>query len=714
MTPLTGGKGELLRRLAAMPFLDRLEMVAVSGWSRGAVYEAVKWLEDEGLAASVPHGTDLVPPTRRFHLTADGLHRLAQDEGMTLDDLLRSRPASARWRRVLLERLDSLAVVYRLASSIANLSHPIRFRWYRAMPMDAALALPDGRTLAIVRQGRTADRTGFAKRLWRLGEGPSCGGVQLLLSDEVRLRHARRLLARTSATALLALEREAAAATPDDPVWRLPSVNAAVDLRSALHRMRSGGPLPTEPPLVRASLPEDIDDSGAGRGVPEHLLPALIKPAEKRALDLLADWPWIALRDLAGLLGVSEQRASQLTTALEGFGLATRVPAAGRRLTLTDLGLTLLARRDRAAVGGAKKRWSPAPSDAGDVCEVAQLRRYPPAQLVVGKGQPCHAGEVAQLRRYLPTQLVIVEGQIYQVGEVVQLRRYLPAQLVPAEVQIFQVGEVAQLRRYLPAQLVVGKGQPCQAGEVAQLRRYLPTQLVIVEGQIYQVGEVVQLRRYLPAQLVPAEVQIFQVGEVGQLRRYLPAQLVPVEVQPCQVGEVAQLRRYLPTQLVPAEEKFGDAAVIVNDDAFPLANRHVAQPVIAVSPMRAAGGVIEGDQGFPVRFGRGLHHRRRGGGRRCGRGGGRRCGRGGGRRCGRGGGRRCGRGGGRRCGRGGGRRCGAWRWPQVWAWRWPQVWAWRWPQVWARRWPQVWARRWPQVWARRWPWAWATVRRFPL
>ena len=260
MTPLTGGKGELLRRLAAMPFLDRLEMVAVSGWSMGAVYEAVKWLEDEGLAASVPHGTDLVPPTRRFHLTADGLRRLAQDEGMTLDELLRSRPVSARWRRVLLERLDALAVVYRLASSIANLSHPIRFRWYRAMPMDAALALPDGRTLAIVRQGRTADRTGFAKRLWRLGEGPSCGGVLLLLSDEVRLRHARRLLARTSATAFLALEREAAAATPDDPVWRLPSVNAAVDLRSALHRMRSGGPLPTEPPLVRASLPEDIDD----------------------------------------------------------------------------------------------------------------------------------------------------------------------------------------------------------------------------------------------------------------------------------------------------------------------------------------------------------------------------------------------------------------------------------------------------------------------
>ena len=40
MRPLTGGKRELLRRLAAMPFLDRLEMAALSGWSQSAVYEA--------------------------------------------------------------------------------------------------------------------------------------------------------------------------------------------------------------------------------------------------------------------------------------------------------------------------------------------------------------------------------------------------------------------------------------------------------------------------------------------------------------------------------------------------------------------------------------------------------------------------------------------------------------------------------------------------
>ena len=37
-------------------------------------------------------------------------------------------------------------------------------------------------------------------------------------------------------------------------------------------------------------------------------------------------------------------------------------------------------------------------------------------------------------------QLVLVEAQILQVGEVAQLRRYLTAQLVISELQIYQGG----------------------------------------------------------------------------------------------------------------------------------------------------------------------------------------------------------------------------------------------------------------------------------
>ena len=347
----------LLGLLAQAPFLDRQEMAAISCGSRGAVYEAARRLEEGGLADSIPHAADLAPPARRYCLTAGGVRRLAGDQGMTVDGLLRSRAVSQQWRRILLERLDAVAVLYRLASTIANAARPIGLRLYRAAPLDAALLLPGGRTLGVVRQGPAADRTAFAKRLWRLGQGPLPGAVLVLASDEVRLRHARWLLARTPVNALLALERDAALAGTAAPVWRPASGNASLDLAYVLERLRPGGEIPVEGPPSQASLPGGLAADAA------QALPALLKPAEKRALDLLADWPWLLQRDMAGLLGVSETRISRLVNPLEGFGLATRSPAAGGRLALTGRGLALLARRDRASVGVARKRWSVNPID---------------------------------------------------------------------------------------------------------------------------------------------------------------------------------------------------------------------------------------------------------------------------------------------------------------------------------------------------------------
>ena len=169
---LTECQEELLGHLASMPFLDRLELVAVSGWSRGSIYEGLDRLEAEGLAASVPHATDVTPPTRRFYLTPSGLHRLAGDEGMTVDEILRLYPVSARWQRILLERLDAIAVIYRLASAIANIAHPIRFRWFRAKPMDAAIILPVNASSAS--SGRGSPPTGRASPSGSGGSGRMC------------------------------------------------------------------------------------------------------------------------------------------------------------------------------------------------------------------------------------------------------------------------------------------------------------------------------------------------------------------------------------------------------------------------------------------------------------------------------------------------------------------------------------------------------------
>ena len=346
-------QADALRHLAAMPFLDRLELAALSGWSRGAVYDAVAKLEDRGMVEAVPHATPLVPSTRRYVLAAAGVNRLAELEGLPPEELLYLRPVSRQWRRGLLERLDAVAVIYRLACAVNQLFHPLVFRWYRAMPLDAAILLPDGRTLAVVRQGNTADRTAFAKRLWRLGQLTPTSTVLMLLPDKVRLRQARRLAATLPGPVFLALESAAASAGAGAAVWRTPSGPAPLDLSTALAHTGPPRTWPLRKPPQRAALPDALDSNA------DCLLPSLLKPVQKRAVDLLSDWPWLSPRHLGALLGVKRTRLSQVTTRLAELDLLVDVAVDGeRRLALSDRGLVMLARRDRTSPGDARKRWS--------------------------------------------------------------------------------------------------------------------------------------------------------------------------------------------------------------------------------------------------------------------------------------------------------------------------------------------------------------------
>ena len=356
MTPV---ETELLALLSVMPFLDRLEAAVLSGRSRGAVYGAVAALEEAELVDSVPHASPLVAPTRRHCLTAAGLACLAGAEGVGVDELLLTRPVSRQRRRGLLERLDAVAVIYRLACAVAAVAYPIGFRWYRAMPLDAAVALPGGRTLAVVRQGNTADRTAFAKRLWRLREMTQTSAVLMLLPDETRLRHARRLMAGPPTPVFLALESDAAVVGPGAAVWRTPSGAAALDLATALAHTGPARPWPVQGLPQRVSLPAELEQDA------DCLLPSRLKPVEKRAVDLLSDWPWLAPAHLGALLAVKRSRLSQVTQALDSLGLLMHVTVGGeRRLAITDRGLAMLARRDRTSTGDAKKRWSAMPLDA--------------------------------------------------------------------------------------------------------------------------------------------------------------------------------------------------------------------------------------------------------------------------------------------------------------------------------------------------------------
>ena len=359
MRPLARCPAELLNLLSEMPFLDRLEMVSISGWSRGAVYPAVERLEGEGLVGFLPHASDLLPPTRRYYLTLAGLEDLARRTGTNVDSLLHSQPVSSQWRRVLMERLDALAVIYRVSSAISNVEHPIRFRWFRAMPMDAVITLPDGRTIAVVRQGKTSDRTAFSKRAWRLTQRTRPSAVLVIVPDEVRLRYSRRALSWSQSMVLMALEREAAGPNPGSPIWRTTSNSTSFGLRDALSIAGSESAPVEEEPIRRADPPEELQIQMNQVNPPGWLLPATLKPAEKGALELISDWPWITFPHLGALMGVRRSMLARILSHLLKLQLVISLAADGaRRLILTDRGLALLARRDRASVGAARRRWS--------------------------------------------------------------------------------------------------------------------------------------------------------------------------------------------------------------------------------------------------------------------------------------------------------------------------------------------------------------------
>lgn len=158
----------ILSWLSQLPLLDRLEVAALSGWSRSAVYRAVETLERERLVEPVAHASDLIAPTRRYTLTAAGLRRLAESEGIDSERLLHERPVSEQARRLFLGRIDALAVLYRLCCTVADIAFPIQIHCYRALPVDLCLQLADGRTIALVRLGRINERRSLARRASRL------------------------------------------------------------------------------------------------------------------------------------------------------------------------------------------------------------------------------------------------------------------------------------------------------------------------------------------------------------------------------------------------------------------------------------------------------------------------------------------------------------------------------------------------------------------
>ena len=349
---------DILRLLSEMPFLSRAELGTFVSSSVSGVYKAVERLDLAGLVASLPHTTEGQRHTQRFYLTADGVRETARLQEVDVDELLRTRPVSSQWHRLLLGRLDALASIYGIAEVIHLASSAMRLRIYRAGALDAAVTLLDGQVMGIMRWGPMSDRTAFTKRIERLHDGPMPGSLMLLVPDEIRSRYAVRFLARQHIPAFVAIERTFMSEDADEPVWNMPGTDARFDVASAVKKTLKEGRVLTEPPLNRVTMPEDLTLGGDKHNIPAHLLPVDLHPSDKSVLDMIADWPCISIENLRILLDLNSTWLSEILGRLGERGLLKRFYVGGIRLALTDRGLGLLARRDRASVGTTRRRWS--------------------------------------------------------------------------------------------------------------------------------------------------------------------------------------------------------------------------------------------------------------------------------------------------------------------------------------------------------------------
>ena len=384
--PLREGLEDTLLLLCATPLATVDELSRFGRVPTSTLRDRLKKLTTRGLVCSVSHHLSALGtrPQRRYFPTEQGIVVGGRIEHGA-ERFVSEYPVSRQWFRLLAERLDAVAVLYRVAAMITDAdsqSDAVRVDHHRSGPYDVLLTLSGGRSVGLIRQGPALPTANLRYRLRsieRLDSSDRPFVTLVLAHADQATRRAIRSLGDPSEhrRTFVATEGELLAGDHTGVVWQQcgsglgedPPVRIDADaslagilalterlLERAYRSLReSSKPDPDAlyPPSVQAVMPEP----------PEQLKAALsvqLTRAEKDVLDLLAAWPLCTHEQLAGLMGgVTLRRVNQVLRSLRQHDL---VRAEESLHMLTDEGLTYLARRDRAAVGLTLDRWSPEPS----------------------------------------------------------------------------------------------------------------------------------------------------------------------------------------------------------------------------------------------------------------------------------------------------------------------------------------------------------------
>ena len=356
----------LLDSLSWTPFIDSVEMALILGEPHTTVHRALSGLLADGIVGRVSHGTAHLPSSQRYHLTAEGIREAAGVLGFdTPSDFVRAYPVSREWLALLIRRMDAVAAVCRLASSLSSGIDGLRshVEFHRRGRFDATITLHDGCSFGVVRQGLALRRRSLYDRLraiaqydhWRRPDT-----VLILTPSAWELRRTARFCINNDLRdCFIAVESRDALERRDLRIWCEPTGLFGLSYSTletvSSHGSLGRGPSTQSPERKRASLPR-----------PERMAQAApafgVSPSEKRTLDLITDHPMIPREHLALWLGVSKGRVSQMMRNLVNtWGLVERRGKRGdTRYTLSAEGIRYVTHRDRAQLPTTQGIWSTA------------------------------------------------------------------------------------------------------------------------------------------------------------------------------------------------------------------------------------------------------------------------------------------------------------------------------------------------------------------
>ncbi len=365
-----------IRALGRMPFLERRELSAVAPLAERTALNALHRLERAGLAFSVKHSLNENARMRRWNLTARGIVRLSEIEDIDTHYALRWFPLSAEWRRSLFRRMATVATCYRIALDACLPDEGMLvWRWERSGALDAAMTLPDGRTLGIARFGAALSRRGMYSRLGSLTEMNRRNhlfAALVVVPGPIEAHGVLEWMRGKPLNLSVCEEGQVRNGAPGDAIWRshVYRPDTPFPLRSVIRSALKRPPPPLSTAARRASMPRG---EAISPGVTDLVPCSLVEPAASM-LDLLADWPLMRQSDMSRFLGVSPGRIRAGAAQLGRLGLVValrirrkRKQGGGQetRLALSPDGLRHLSWRDRTRLSDLNRFWAVSADPSG-------------------------------------------------------------------------------------------------------------------------------------------------------------------------------------------------------------------------------------------------------------------------------------------------------------------------------------------------------------